>query len=121
MTHKFNSEGGGDWVRFMDPQTTLEIDLHVDKDDLDYNLPYWEKMRQVWERSLDALKRAQAEGKKFVLFKHGWSTSRIGKTTSRSQVRKLMQSREATPFIIRRNSIKHDTVFLASIRPINRS
>src|ERR1035437_9916430 len=52
------------------------------------------------------------------MFLHGWSTSRPGNTTSRSQVRKLMQSKESTPYIVRRDCIQHDTVFVAAIRPL---
>ena len=77
---------------------------------------YHENMQAVWDAALKALINAQAAGKKYVMFTHGGSTSRIGKTTSRSQVRKLMRSKEATPYLFRRDCIEQDTVFIAAIR-----
>ena len=77
---------------------------------------YHENMQAVWDAALTALIDAQVTGKKYVMFTHGGSTSRIGKTTSRSQVRKLMRSKEATPYLVRRDCIEQDTVFIAAIR-----
>jgi hypothetical protein len=53
----------------------------------------------------------------YIMFVHGRSTSRQGKTTARSVVRKFMRSSEATPYIERRCSIQHETVFVARIKP----
>ena len=75
-------------------------------------------MQAVWDRALSALVEAQRSGKKYVLLTHGSTTSRIGKMTARSQVRKLLRSKEATPYVIRRESIQHDSVFVAAIRPL---
>jgi hypothetical protein len=74
-------------------------------------------MGNVWERAFEALRGAHEQGAKYVLFTHGSSTSRLGKTTARSQVRGLMRSKEATPYILRSKCIQHDTVFVAAIRP----
>ena len=78
---------------------------------------YHENMQLVWDDALRCLKVAQEEGKEFLLLIHGWSTSRIGKTTSRSQIRKLMRSKEATPYLVRKNCIEHSSVFVAAIKP----
>jgi len=74
-------------------------------------------MEKVYQDSLRALQRAQDEGYDYVLFTHGRSTSRRGKTTSRSQVRKLMRSPDATPYVLRSESIQHPSVFVAAIKP----
>jgi hypothetical protein len=79
--------------------------------------PYWERMDSVWDRALEALEKAQEQGVSYVLFTHGWSTSSPGKTTARSQVRKLMRSPTATPYILRSECIQHESVFVAAIRP----
>lgn len=80
---------------------------------------YYENMQAVRDSALRALVNAQADGKRYVMFTHGGSTSGVGKTTSRSQVRKLMRSKEATPYIVRRDCIEQDTVFVAAIRSPN--
>lgn len=51
-------------------------------------------------------------------FNQGCFTSRLGKTTSRSQVPKLMASKKATPYILRSQCIQHDSAFVAAIRPL---
>ncbi|MBP7780181.1 MAG: hypothetical protein KA045_01430 [Burkholderiaceae bacterium] len=76
-----------------------------------------ENMDAVWDAGLQAITEAQATGKKYVMFTHGGSSSRIGKTTARSQVRKLMCSKFATPYILRADCIEQETVFIAAIRP----
>ena len=108
--------GVGDWTEYRKLKPQIEINFHVDKDD--YGLgSHWENMKDAHDGSLKALIRAQNEGLKYVLFIHGWSTSRIGKTTARSQVRKLMRSAASTPYIIRSECIQHNSVFVAAIRP----
>src|SRR5262249_7335127 len=77
---------------------------------------YAEKLAEVYHDTLQALEEAYNAGKRFVLFVHGSSTSRRGKETSRSVVRKVMRSKAATPYIIRRECIQHETVFVAAIR-----
>lgn len=106
----------GDWVRFRELPNLMERDLHWAGETP--TGAYWENMETVWRVALESLQAAQAQGKQYVLFTHGWSTSRVGKTTSRSQVRKLMASREATPYILRNQCIQHDSVFVAAIRPL---
>jgi hypothetical protein len=107
----------GDWTEFRKLPGVREVDFHPDpNDDITMRLPYWEEMENVAKRALAALKDAYESGDQYVLFTHGWSTSHMGKTTSRSQVRKTMMSKEATPYIDRRRSIQHYSVFLAAVR-----
>lgn len=108
-------EGHGDWTNFRNPEKNIEIDFH--HKELEYNGGYEEKMAEVWSKALAAIIHAQEKGMEHVIFTHGHSTSRIGKTTSRSQVRKLMRSKEATPYIIRSKCIQHSSVFVAAIKP----
>jgi hypothetical protein len=106
----------GDWVRFRELPNLMERDLHWAGETP--TGAYWEHMETVWRVALESLRAAQTQGKQFVLFTHGWSTSRGGVTTSRSQVRKLMASKEATPYILRSQCIQHNSVFVAAIRPL---
>jgi hypothetical protein len=71
-------------------------------------------MKRIREEVLETLKEAQETGEKWVMFIHGWSGSR--QTTSRSQIRGLMRSAGATPYIVRSECIQHDSVFIAAIR-----
>jgi len=66
---------------------------------------------------MEALKKAQQEGYEYVLCTHGSSTSRMGAQTARSEVRKIMQGKEGTPYIIRKNCIDYGSSFLAAIKP----
>lgn len=114
MTFKYASRN---WIEYRQLLPDMvECDFHW-MNDPSTGL-YNENMQAVWDVALDAIINAQATGKKFVLFTHGGSTSRIGKTTSRSQVRKLMRSKEATPYLLRRDCIEQHTVFVAAIRPL---
>ena len=106
-----------DWVVYRELPNLLEVDFHYG-DSIGSNGSYHENMEAVYTDSLNALIDAQKNGKEYVLFTHGSSTSRRGATTSRSQVRKLMRSKDATPYIIRKNSIQHRTVFVAAIKPL---
>ncbi len=111
-TFKFESR---DWVEYRKLPDLLEYDYHLSGDNCGGS--YYSNMENVLKGALRCIKKAQDDGKKFVLFTHGWSTSRIGKTTTRSQIRKLMRSKEATPYIVRKDCIQHYSVFLAAIKP----
>jgi hypothetical protein len=93
-----------------------EIDLHFGKRDR-FDMSYGEAMAQVAELVENCLRRAQKEGRPYVMFLHGSSTS-LGwkKTTARSVVRGFMRSKSATPLIDRSLCIQHDTVFVARVR-----
>ncbi len=104
-----------DWVEFRKLPDLMEVDFHWSEEGAQGH--YRENMDAVRKVVLQSLVQAQEQGKQFVLFTHGQSTSHSGKTTSRSQVRGLMRSKEATPYIIRSQSIEHSSVFVAAIRP----
>ena len=107
----------GDWTDYRQRfglRKGDEIDLHFGK--RDPAMSYYEAMSQIPTIVRDALKQAQAAGRPYIMFVHGSSTSGPGKTTARSQVRQFMRSKFATPFIVRRLCIEHETVFIARIR-----
>jgi hypothetical protein len=106
----------GNWTNFRSLERVEEVDFHYG--DMPPIGLYHENMAKVRERAFKAIVDAQKKGANFVLFTHGHSTSRRGKTTARSMVRSLMRSKDATPYIIRRECIQHSSVFVAAIRPI---
>lgn len=62
------------------------------------------------------LKQAQQNGKPYIMFNHGSSTSQNGTMTARSVVRGFMRSTAATPLIEKTHCIQHATVFVAKVR-----
>jgi hypothetical protein len=104
------------WVEFRKLPDLDEVDFHWINEKSSGN--YYENMDDVRKIALYSLLKAQQEGRQYVLLIHGWFTSRIGKTTSRSQIRGLMKHKDATPYIIRKNCIQHDTVFVAAIKSL---
>lgn len=113
MSYKFKI-GLNNWIKYRELPNIVEVDFHPNEGEK--WLPYWERMEEARNRTIAALRKAQKAGKQYVLFTHGYSTSHRGKTTSRSQVRGVMRSKEATPFIIRGACVQQDSVFLAAIR-----
>lgn len=103
------------WTRYRGPDVK-EIDLHFGKRDR-FSKSYDEVMADITDLVEDELRKAQREGWRFVMFIHGWSTSRPGRTTARSEVRGFMRSKEATPLIERSRCVQHETMFLAKVRP----
>lgn len=106
--------GGGSWTDYRGLPNLTEVDFHWSGR---MSGSYWENMQEVYETALDAIRSAQDGGISYVMLRHGSSTSGPGKTTSRSVIRGLMRSPEATPFIVRSRCIQHPTVFVAAIRP----
>jgi hypothetical protein len=92
-----------------------EIDLHFGKRDPS-SMSFEEAMVGVTDLVVTGLKEAQRKRRPYVMFIHGSSTSRRGKTSSRSQVRNFMRSKDATPLIERGGCIEHDTVFIAKLK-----
>lgn len=109
-------KGSGDWTRYRNLGDYWEIDAYHTGDTIPAP-PYHERMQQVYDGALKVLKKAQKQEKDYAIFTHGHSTSRRGKTTCRSQIRKLMRSSDATPYIIRPECIQHRSVFVAAIKP----
>ncbi len=110
-------QGSGNWTKYRDlPGTHIEVDFHY-SDDGPRECSYQEAMGEVYDVALSNIREAYENGMEHVIFIHGWSTSRRGNTTARSIVRRLMRSKESTPYIIKAHSIQHETVFVAAIRP----
>jgi hypothetical protein len=111
----------GDWKRFRALEEGMpEVDFHPDSwgEDAGEFTDFHSKMSMVFDRALEGLQQAQLAGNKYVLFTHGRSTSRSGRTSARSVVRQLMRSKEATPYLIRKDCIQHESVFVACIREV---
>ena len=109
--------GTGDWKQYRSMfglSKCDEIDLHFGK--RDRSTSYDEVMAEVTDRVQSSLAEAQRKGRQYLMFVHGWSTSRTGKTTARSQVRNFMRSKAATSLIERKHCIQHETVFVAKVR-----
>jgi DNA-nicking Smr family endonuclease len=107
----------GDWklyrARFgLSPDD--EVDLHFGP--RERGVSYDEAMADVRQLVENSLRKAQENGRAYVMFVHGWSTSHPGQTTARSMVRGFMRSKEATSFVERAKCIQHETAFVAKIR-----
>jgi len=112
---KWKNEGG-DWTRFRALPGVVEVDFHRSCEE--YDCSYDDLMAGLRDEALNRLKRAQKDRARYVLFCHGWSTSKRWKRrTTRSVVRGLMRSPDATPYIVRKECIQHRTVFVAAVRP----
>jgi hypothetical protein len=103
----------GNWVEFRKLGRYLEVDFHNETRDC----PYYEWLEELKVRVITKLREAYENNYEWVIFTHGWSTSRNGKPTARSVVRNVMRSKESTPCIIKSKSIQHFSVFVACIRP----
>jgi hypothetical protein len=110
-------KSSGDWTQF---RSTLnlaphdQIDLHFGK--RDRSTSYEDAMAEITAIVERGLCEARIQGRPYVMFVHGNSTSRPGQTTARSQVRSFMRSKAATPLIERKHCIEHATVFVARVR-----
>ena len=103
----------GDWKDLANT-ADIKVDLHFGR-----GAPgqFWNNMAEVAGIVEKTLREAQANGNRYVIFMHGYSTSRPGQMSARSIVRGIMRSKESTPFIIKSQSMQHDSVFVAAIRP----
>jgi len=110
-------KGIGSWTQYRNLPNHMVVDYHFESNNDQKNIGYYYKMKNAYEMALDGLRKAQEKGFEYVLLYHGRSTSRNGKATARSQVRNLMRSTLATPYIIRKECIQHRSVFVAAIRP----
>jgi hypothetical protein len=93
-----------------------ETDLHLGR--RDPRQRYEDVMAEVRDIVETALIKAQKNNRPYVLFVHGWSTSRPGQTTARSVVRQFMRSPAATQYLERNGCIQDETVFLAKVRSL---
>jgi hypothetical protein len=111
--------GSGNWTQYrsmLNLSKFDEIDLHFGRRDA-ASMSYSEAMDGITSVVETGLHDARQRGRPYVMFIHGSSTSRQGQTTARSQVRKFMRSKAATPLIERSRCIQHETVFVAKLRP----
>jgi hypothetical protein len=111
--------GSGDWTQFRSALNLApcdEVDLHFGK--RDRSTSYEDAMAEITTIVERSLCEARRQGRPYVMFVHGSSTSRPGQTTARSQVRKFMRSKAATPLIARKHCIEHATVFVARFAKI---
>lgn len=112
-------KGSGGWTQYrarFNLSESDEIDLHRGKRRIGES--YEEVMAGVTDIVVASLNEAQRNGRSYVMFVHGWSTSGPGKTTARSQVRSFMRSKDATPLIERSECIQHETVFVVKLKPM---
>ena len=105
----------GNWTEFRQLPLSIEVNFH-NSEGGQRNVSYDEAMGVVWNKALEAIIQAHRIGLKHVLFIHGFSTSRPGNTTARSQVRKLVRNKEVTPYIVRRSCIQHYSCLVVTIR-----
>ncbi len=106
--------GVGNWTQYRSLPGIIEVDFHHGR--RDRWVPYENVMYEVYVSALQSLKDAQAQGHTYVLFTHGHSTSRRGRTTARYVIRGLIRSPEATPYVNRAECIQHDSVFVVCIK-----
>ena len=114
MTQAFK-KGLGDWTQYRALPGSTEVDFHLSERGR-REVSYMEAMGHVREAALAALEDAHSRGIRYVIFTHGRSTSRPGQTTARSEIRSLMRSPSATPYVVRNECIQHESVFVAAIR-----
>jgi hypothetical protein len=110
-------KSSGDWTQYRSMLSLAqcdEVDLHFGK--RDRSTSYEDAMAEITAIVERSLCEARRQGRSYVMFVHGNSTSRPGKTTARSQVRNFMRSKAATPLIERKYCIEHVTVFVAKVR-----
>jgi len=115
------TSGRGNWTDYRQQFNLTpddEVDLHFGKRD-SAALSYQDAMSELKHSVVQSLQAAQKRGRPYIMFVHGWSTSRPGKTTARSVVRQFMRSPEATRYIERRGCIQHETVFVAKIKSLD--
>jgi hypothetical protein len=103
----------GDWKNLKD-MSAMIVDLHFGRGEPGQ---FSNNMAEVADIVMQEIKAAQAKGCAYVTFMHGYSTSKPGETTARSIVRGIMRSKESTPFVIKSQSMQHNSVFVAAIRP----
>jgi hypothetical protein len=102
----------GDWGHLA-AISGMRVDLHFGRGEPGQ---FWDNMAEVAGIVMTALRDAQARGVRYVIFTHGYSTSRPFQTTARSIIRGIMRSKESTPFIIKSRCMQHESVFVAAIR-----
>jgi hypothetical protein len=117
MATKFQV-GWGSWQKYRSQfglSEDDEVNLHFGKRDPSL-MSFREAMAGVTAIVVASLENARRNRRSYLMFLHGSSTSRRGKTTARSQVRNFMRSKDATPLIDRGGCIQHPNVFIAKLK-----
>jgi hypothetical protein len=104
-----------DWKEYKALPRVSQVDFPYSKGE-PTNVMYFVELSNTRAMALDALQIGFERGDKYVIFTHGHAASTIGKTTARSQVRALMRSKEASPYIVREECIQQEEVFIAALR-----
>lgn len=114
---KFRTESCN-WTAYRKLPNVLELDFHS-SDYCSGKISPAQAMEHIRDELLQRLKSEYASGKfKFLLITHGFSGFSSGRRTTRSVIRRLMRSSDATPYIVRNKCIQHERVFVAAIRPL---
>lgn len=95
-------------------QGAVEIDFHRGRRSRD--LHYMDAMAEVYQEALDAIRSAHEKGRSYVLIGHGYSTSGLFHVTARSQIRRLMQGPEVTPYVDRKRCVQHSACFRVALK-----
>jgi len=104
------------WIEFRRLPNYREVDFHWVTNESDDD--YLQAIEDVRRLAIRALQKAQSEGVSYLLLLHESPMSEgLRRTTARSTIRKLMRSRNATPYILRSQCVQHHTCFVAAIRP----
>jgi hypothetical protein len=92
-----------------------ELDLHFGSR---LGIDFLQAMDQNERATERAVIEAYEQQRPYLLIRHGWSTSRPGRTTARSVVRGWMRSKAATRYIDRSGCIEHEAAFLVKLQPL---
>jgi len=79
----------------------------------------WETLNELWDTSLQELKKAQEDGLNFLIIKHGKAPNKRGQVSVGSQIRTLIRSHAAGPYIFRSKCMQYESAFVVAIRPKN--
>lgn len=104
----------GDWTQYRSLEGLIECDFHYGR--RPEGVHYEDAMAEVASRTYLALQYAQAHGYKYLMFRHGQSTSGPGKRTASSVVRGIMRDPGSTPYVNKKQSIQDNTVFVAKLK-----
>jgi hypothetical protein len=75
-------------------------------------------MAEVHHEAFEAIRSAYEKETPYLLIGHGWSTSRPFHVTAQSMIRRLMRSKEVTPYVDRRRCVQHPACFLVALKPL---
>jgi len=74
-------------------------------------------MTRLREVSLEELRRAQEDNLNFLIIRHGKAPNKRGQVSIGSQIRTLIRSHAAGPYIFRSKCMQYESAFVVAIRP----